>query len=122
METPGSGQRGAERVTHHYMLRVRQVDPPSDWDIFTVKNISKTGILFSSPHDYTLGSKLEIRITLPFFKKNCTCLGIVVRCLPSNEVKNIYEVAVDISDMEEESKKAFYENIKFFITKEEKKK
>lgn len=104
------------------MLRVRQVDPPGDWDIFTARNISKTGILFSSPHDYTLGSKLEIRITLPFFEKNCTCWGTVVRCLPSKEVKNIYEVAVDISDMEEESKKAFYENIEFFITKEGKKK
>ena len=122
METPGSGQRGAARVAHHYMLRVRQVDPQGDWDIFTVRNISKTGILFSSSHDYALGSKLEIRITVPFLQENCTCRGLVVRCLPSKEVKNIYEVAVDISDMEEDSRKAFYENLKFFITREGEKK
>jgi len=125
VETPESKQRRAIRVAHSYMLRARCVnppDPPSNWDIFTVRNISETGILFSSCRDYALGSKLEIRITLPFLQKNCTCWGTVVRCLPSKEVKNIYEVAVAISDIEEEAKKALYENIKFRMMKEGKKK
>ena len=124
MEPPESKQRRATRVARHYMLRARRVDPPDPlggWDISTVRNISEKGILFYSPHNYTLGSKLEIRLTLPFLKENCTCWGIVVRCLPSTEVKNNYEVGVDLSDIEEKSKKAFCENIKFLITKKEKK-
>ena len=62
-----------------------------------------------------------MRITLPIVNANCTCWGNVVRCLPSKEIKNNYEVAVDISDVEENSRKAFCENIKFLITKEGKK-
>lgn len=125
METPESKQGRARRVAHNYILRARCINPPhppSDWDIFTVRNISETGILFSSSRHYALGSKLEIIITLPFLQKRCTCWGTVVRCLPSKEVKNIYEVAVAISDMDEEARKALYENIKFRIMKEEKKK
>jgi len=125
METPESDQRRAMRIAHHYMLRARIVDPPDQaggWDISTVRNISETGILFCSSRNYELGSKLEIRITLPIAQECCTCWGTVVRCLPSKEVKNDYEVAVHLTDIEEATREAFYDNIKFFIKKSEEKK
>lgn len=125
MENPEGEQRRARRVAHHYMLRVRQVDPPDPsggWDTSTVRNISETGVFFYASRNYAAGSKLEIRMTLPIAQENCTCWGIVVRCLPSKEIKNIYEVAVYLTDIEEESREAFYENIRFFIKRGEEKK
>lgn len=120
-----SEQKRAPRVAPHYVLRARQVDSPGQpnaWDISTVRNISETGILFHSSRDYALGSKLEIKMALPIAQENCTFWGIVVRCLPAVGVKNIYEVAVRISDIEEGNKEAFCENLKFFEKREKEKK
>jgi len=124
METPGNEKRRAKRIASRFILHARRLsplEPKSDWDVSTVINISKTGILFFSSYNYKLGSKLEIKLTIPT-KKKCTCWGYVVRCLPSKRIKNTYEVAVDLSDIEEESKKAFNETLEFFIQKEEGKK
>lgn len=124
MGTPESEQRRAPRIVHHYMLRAKKVDSPDqpgEWDFSTVRNISETGILFHSSRDYALGSKLEIRMILPTVQENCTCWGTVVRCLPARGAKNIYEVAVSISDIEEDGKEGFYETIKFFEKREKEK-
>jgi hypothetical protein len=125
MGTPGSEQRRAPRIEHHFMLRVRQVDSsgqPGEWDISTVRNISETGILFHSSRDYALGSKLEIKMTLPITQENCTLWGTVVRSLIAKDAKNVYRVAINISDIEENAKEAFCESIKFFEKKEKEKK
>lgn len=124
MDTPGSEKKRAKRIAHHFILYARQanpLEPTGDWDVSTITNISKTGVFFHSFHNYKLGSKLEIRLILSVQKK-CMCWGIVVRCLPSKRIKNTYEVAVALSDIEEESKKAFDETLEFFIQKEEEKK
>lgn len=124
METPENEHRRAPRIAHHYMLRARLIDSPDkpgEWDISTVRNISETGILFHSSRDYALGSKLEIRMILPGAQENCTCWGTVVRCLPDRGAKNIYDVAVSISDIEESSKDSFCETIKFFENREKEK-
>jgi len=124
MENPESEHRRAPRITHHYMLRARLVDSPEQpgaWDISTVRNISETGILFHSSRDYALGSKLEIRMILPTEQENCTCWGTVVRCLTAGGTKDIYEVAVHITDIEEGGKDGFCETIKFFEKKEKEK-
>ena len=124
METPKGERRQARRIAHHFVLHVRQadpLDPTEDWDISTIRNISKTGILFYSSRNYKLGSKLEIRLPIAAQKK-CTVWGIVVRSLPSNTIKNTYEVAVNLSDIEEESRKVFYATIGFLIRKEKEKK
>ena len=124
METPRSEQRRAKRIVHHFILHTRQadlLDPTGDWDISTIRNISKTGILFYSSRNYKLGSKLEIRLPIAAQKK-CTIWGIVVRSLPSNTIKNTYEVAVNLSDIEEENRKVFYTTIGFLIRKEKEKK
>lgn len=124
METPEDEHRRAPRISHHYVLRARQVDSPDapgEWEISTVRNISETGVLFHSSRDYTLGSKLEIKMTLPIAQENCTIWGTVVRCLSEKDVKDIYEVAISISDIEDCSKEAFCENIKFFEKREKEK-
>jgi hypothetical protein len=121
METPRIERRRARRIAHRFILYTRHANPlkpEGDWSVATVINISKTGILFYSSSDYKLGSKLEIRLTIPSQAK-CMCQGTVIRLLPSKRMNNIYEAAVDLSDMDEESKKALDETLSFFIQKED---
>lgn len=124
MDTSENENRRARRVTHHYILRARLVDFPENpgaWDISTVRNISETGILFHSAREYPVGSRLEIKLALPTVQEHCTFWGNVVRCLPAEGVKDIFEVAVNITDIEETSKEGFYENLKFFEKREKEK-
>lgn len=121
MEMLVNERRRSRRIARHFILYARPVDlpkPTDNWDVSTVRNISKTGILFNSPHDYKLASKLEIKLIVPNQKK-CACSGVVVRCLPLRRAKNIYEIATDLLNIEEESKKALYETIDFFIQRED---
>ena len=123
MEYPKDEKRGRERVAHHYILRARQITPtthPDDWELSTVRNISKVGILFYSSHRYEAGAELEIRIKNPLFPKESTCWGSVIRCVPLKKMDNTYGVAVEIKRIEEETRQALNETIEFFIQKEKK--
>ena len=97
MEFGGIERRRAKRITHHYVIRFRQIKPPiasEHWDLTTVKDISKTGISFYASHHYELGVELEIKMKNPLLQKETTCWVTVVRCHSSELKKGFYEAAM----------------------------
>src|SRR3989338_2476389 len=107
MEDPEIGKRRENRITHHYIVRFRQAGALSGWDLSTVRDISKTGMLFNSSRDYGAGSELEIRITTPLLRSDTKGWGTVVRGQPLGEMKNFYEVAINLTKIEEKDREAF---------------
>lgn len=122
-EVSGSGQRRAKRIVHHYIVRARQIKPPApadDWEISTVRDISTVGIMFYSSHRYELGSELEIRVKQALLPhEEARCWGIVVRCAPAPNLRDVYEVAANFTKIDEETKGALYKSIDFFVQKAE---
>ncbi len=125
MESGGKESRRAMRIIRHFVVRFRQTKPPAlsnDWDVSTVRNISKTGILFHSSRPYEVGFELEIMITSPLSHQEVRCWARVVRCNPLERIKNLYGVAVDINRIEEECRETFDKTIEYFIKKDEEEK
>jgi len=119
-EEQGSDKRRATRIKRHFLLKIRQTNPPTisqNWDITTARNISKAGILFFSSNHYDIGAELEVSVTNPVRWKDGQSRfhGIVNRCQPVKSMENMYEVAVDLTRVEEEGKKYFDEAIDYFL-------
>ncbi len=122
MESSEDNHRHEKRVGYHFVLRARPLNPATPkaaWDVSTVRNISKTGVLFYSSNKYTPGADIEIKITNPLILEEITCAGIVVRCDPVEKMENIYSVAVEIRKVDEISREVFDKTIDFFIKRKQ---
>lgn len=108
--------RHEKRIEQHFVLRARLADTVI-WDVSTVRNISKTGVLFYSSRNYAHGSDLEIRIMNPLLGKEVTCFGKVVRCEPLAKMSDLYSVGIEITNIDDMYIEAFYKTIEYFISK-----
>ncbi len=121
MESQKNNDRRAERIDHHYNLRFRRVAPvlEKDWDMSTVRNISKTGMMFYSSKKYVQGDELEILIQNPLSDDDIQCFGIVIRSgtTPLETMKDVNEVAVTITKIDESKTNDFNRSMDFFIKK-----
>jgi len=123
-QSPSNKRRG-ERVAHHFIIRVQQIFPGTSsdyWDLSTIRNISDAGVLFYSADHYKAGTEVIIRMKNPLDTevKEVSCHGVVVRCTSSQDIKRIFEVAVDFTKIPEESKKTIYQIVHYFLKKEKK--
>ena len=116
-----SGYRAGKRVEYHFLVRIKPVrsSAAAAWDVSTIRNISKTGILFYSSNRYERGTDVEVRITNPIIAEEIICLGQVARCEPQKDMKDIYGVAVEITGMDPESREVYDQTVKLFIEKAE---
>lgn len=114
MEYSGREKRRYARVEHHYIIRFKETNSSQDRDVSSVRNISKSGILFYSSSAFKPGSELEIYMKVPPLQKESIFWGTVVRCRPSQRIKDSYEVAVNISKIDEATRGTFDKAIKFF--------
>jgi hypothetical protein len=120
MENPELNKRRGDRVEHHIFIRARQIKPPDPyaaWDVYTVKNLSATGLLFYSKRLYNTGSELDIRIMNPYVADESVCHGAVVRCEPLEHLKSHFGVAVHFTKINEPSRLALDKTIEFFLKK-----
>ncbi len=118
---PESNQRRDDRIKHQIYVRARQVkpfDPKAAWDVYTVKNISKNGLLFYSNQAYPAGTELEIRIMNPYIADESICWGSVVRSTPLERMKGYFGIALELVKIDGPTRKALDKTIEFFLDKE----
>ncbi len=114
MDYSGREKRRYTRVEHHYIIRFRETNSSRDRDVSSVRNISKSGILFYASSSFKPGSELEICMKVPPLPKESIFWGTVVRCKPRQGMKDSYEVAVNISKIDEATRGTFDKAIRFF--------
>ena len=117
----GREKRRYPRIEHHYIIRFREIKPggsPAERDVTSVRNISKCGVLFYSSSPFEPGAELEISMRVHPLSKESIFWGKVVRCKPRPGAKGSYEVAVDITKMDEATRSTFDRAIKFFTFNE----
>ena len=121
MGSSESGYRREKRVEYHFMVRIRPVRPSGAavWDVSTVRNISKTGVMFYSSNYYDYNADVEVRIKNPIISEEIICFGRAVRCELLKDIKNIYSVAVEITAMNPEGKEAYDKTVKLFMDRSE---
>jgi len=120
MEEPGSNKRRGDRIEHHIFVRARQikpVDPNAVWDVYTIKNLSATGLLFCSNHQYDIGAELDIRIMNPYIADESICQGAVVRSSPLDKPKGYYGVAIEFTKIDGPTRLALDKTIEFYLNK-----
>ncbi len=118
----GAGDhRGGKRVEYHFMIRVRPVSSSgaTAWDLSTIRNISKTGLLFYSSNRYEQNADVEVRIRNPIIPEEIICLGKVARCEALKDMKDIYSVAVEIAEMSPQDREVYDKTIKLFMDRSE---
>lgn len=125
MADTGSDKRRGGRISYHQIIRVRQITPSGKktWDVCTIKNASKTGILFYSSLNYETSSKVEVKISNPTLPREIACHATVARCFPLAEINNMHMrgVALEFVDMSPQDKEAFESMIELFLKKKKKK-
>ena len=123
MQKSPEEKRHHKRIERPCIVRFRQIKPvisPIEWDATTVRDMSKTGILFYSSRYFEPGSELEINLRAPLLTKESIFWATVVRCKLTKEIKDYYEIAVSVSKIDEATRGAFDETIEFFIRKKKK--
>lgn len=114
-------KRRAPRIKNPYMLKFRQIDPKPDsdqWDMSQSLNISSTGICFNTMKQYSVGAKLEIFLSNPILEKDGRYVGRIIRSEQSHKLKMFHETVVEIEDIDENSKEAFYQSLRVALEKE----
>lgn len=113
MEFSGREKRRYPRVEHHYILRFRAANSTAQRDVTSIRNISKSGILFCSTSSFEAGAEIEMYMKVPPLSKESVFWGTVVRCKARPGVKDLYDVAINISKIDEETRGVFEKAIKF---------
>jgi len=109
------------RIAWSFMVRFRPHEETGrgGWAVSVIKNISIGGCYFYSNVAYESGQILDIEVQLPRLIDTMKFTGEVRRCEHSEEEKtNIYGVAVQFRDMDEQKKDIFVKTITFFLKKQ----
>ncbi|UCD55287.1 MAG: PilZ domain-containing protein [Candidatus Omnitrophota bacterium] len=120
MQEPGKEKRRDKRIERPCIIRFRQIKPmvsPVQWDVTTVRDMSKSGVLFYSSHYFKPGYELEINLKTPLLKGEISFHAIVIRCRPISGIKGNYETAVSTSKIDEGMLATLDKTIEFFIRK-----
>ena len=118
MENILKNQRKEPRVEPPFVLRFRNIIPLAkhDWEITSIGNISKSGIMFSAFQHHKTFSELEIRLKIPMLKEENVFWGRVVRC--SNlDLDGWYKLGATLSAGDEETRAAFNKMMDSLIEK-----
>lgn len=123
MKEPGFNERREERVAHQIFLQARQVkptDPKAGWEIYVVKNITKTALFFYSSRRFEPGIELEIKITNPLIVEEGMCWGTVIRCNPLESIKGMFGTALELTKIDNDTRQTIDRTIEFFVKKRKK--
>ncbi len=110
--------REETRVEPPFVVRFRNVTPLAKhgWDITSIKNISKSGIMFNVFQHHKTFSELELRIKIPILRNESVLWARVVRC--SNlELDGMYKLAATLWTGHEETRAVFNKMMDSLIEK-----
>ncbi len=96
-------RRDCERVNTSIIGRFRLAT--SVGDIFEVRNISESGVLFNYPKGFTIGNILQLSLTLPNRKTPLTCKAKLMRSKEITKNKE-YELGARFLSIRDPDKKA----------------
>jgi len=114
-------KRQSPRIARNFIVkhRLHHDGNSIDWDACFIKNISLKGCYYSSSRPYNVGELLDLQIRLPTLPEPVLLFGKVKRC--SCEVGkpvNLYGIAVEFTNLDEEQKKCLAETVSFFLPKQ----
>ena len=118
MESVLSNRRREPRVEPPFVVRFRNITPLAKhgWNIASVKNISKSGIMFNVFQHHKTFSDLELRLKIPMLREESAFCGRVVRC--SNlDLDGMYKLAATFWSGDVETKAAFNKMMDTLIEK-----
>ncbi len=87
------------------------------WDTAFIKNISVKGCYFASSRIYEKGQILDIQIFLPILKKPLFLSAEIKRCEGHQKQLNLYGIAVEFIDLNDQQKDILKQTIDFFQQK-----
>ena len=87
------------------------------WDMAPIKNISEAGIMFQAANYFARGSIMKTEILYPANAPGKICKGNVMRCNKVKERENLYEVVIDMSGLNAETKHYLHKKIEAFFKK-----
>ena len=110
-------RRKLVRAPCRYSLNFRSVSEGTEarWDVSTIINLNKIGILFYSSRQFSKGTILEFRIHTPYETGTKICRGIVMRCEPMRTRSGIFNIVVDIAMFDSQAKEVLYQVINEYI-------
>ena len=100
--------RKEPRVEPPFVVRFRNINPlvKHDWEITSIRNISKSGIIFRVfPHHKTF-SMLELKLKISMLRKESVFWGRVARC-SNMDLDGWYKLAATLWGGDEETRTAF---------------
>jgi len=118
MENILNNRRKEPRVKPPLVARFRNITPLAKhgWDITSIKNISKSGIMFNVFQYHKTFSDLELRLKIPMLRDESVFWGRVVRC--SNlALDGMYKLAATLWSGDEETRAAFNKMMDSLIEK-----
>ena len=115
--TPERNKRQKARIRGVYLVRFCPENSNSEWDITQIKNIGTGGIMFQSAKYFARGSKINIEICHLSGTAGKICTVSVLRCNKMKGKENIYDIVIDIAQLDEETKNALHKTIETFLKK-----
>lgn len=76
------------------------------------KDLSRSGMLFESKKDLSVGQEIKISFVMPIIKENITIVGKVVRMIPPGQIGELTKYGISFVDIPKFSQKVLD---KFFI-------
>jgi hypothetical protein len=95
----GDEKRQAPRAAKPLMARYRaQGNPPSDWFLSPLRDLSRSGARFLSEGRFAVGTSLEFHITLPMARQPVPLVARIVRTAPGPIGCDEYSVTFEAID------------------------
>lgn len=124
----GENKRETSRINKSFVVMYRtRSDAPGKWDVTTAKEISETGMRFTSKQGYPCGEMLEIMIKIPF--RPAEWLKLAGEVVWNEELYTPIEeyasasthiVGLKFTDLKEEEKNLVKAYVSWFLTQRHK--
>jgi len=106
-------KRSHPRVPRRFVMRAKpKGDMSRKWELPTIRDISLAGSYFYSGFHFEVGQELDIEVTLPVLKDPMRIMGVVRRVEAGPD---IWGIAVEFVQMNEDEKAKFQEVIDFTL-------
>ena len=119
MADDSQDRRSQPRVESRFVVSYRPEAGQSSFNRSLIKDISLTGILFTSSCEYPKGTKLNLELRLPISLEPIKLIGSVAGTKKVSGGE-IYDIHVEFIPVEEKDKEIIRESVDFLLKKKKK--
>ena len=104
----GEGKRRHHRIKFNYFIKFCREGERQKWDMSPIRDLSEGGVLFYATGYYAPGSMIDMSIYYSQINPEKICKGMVIRCDKVDEREGLHKIVVDITQLDQDIKKALY--------------